>query len=842
MLSAMIPTKPLILVIEDDPGIAVLETELLEDIGCDVVSTRSGKDALDWLATSTPTLMLMDFSLPDTNAINLLERIAECGLKQPPFIVATGAGDEHVAVDLMRRGALNYLIKDHAFLDRLPSAIQRALTELDMKQRLAVAESRLRLAARVLNGTAEGVYITDAQHRIIETNPACERITGYSRAEALGQNPSLLLSPLSDTENIIKSVIAALSDSGHWQGEIQLRRKSGEDFFARFDISRMDGDGDEAPSNVTLFSDITQRKQAEAELRVAAIAFEAQEGMLITDARRTILRVNHAFTKITGYSAEEALGKTPNLLNSGLHPAEFFSAISDSLMQNGTWQGEIWNRRKNGEIYPEWLTITAVRDEQQQVANYVATLNDITFRKQAEDEIKHLAFYDPLTKLPNRRLTLDRLRHALAVAERDDRHGALMLLDLDNFKTLNDTHGHDAGDQLLIEASRRLESCVRAGDTVARLGGDEFVVLLEGLNETLEIATQAEIVAKKILACLSRPYEIEVNQISPNGCVRVSHQHTCTASVGITLFDDQAAAVEELLKRADTAMYEAKAAGRDTFRFFDLQMQAQVSARSSLESELRHAITDEQFLLYFQPQVDASGRVVGAEALIRWQHPQRGLVSPAEFIPIAEETGLILPIGFWVLHQSCLRLAEWAKMPEFAHLTLAVNISARQFSIPRLVEEVVSLIEEVGVSADRLKLELTESMLFKNADEVIGKMKSLRSHGVRFSLDDFGTGYSSLSYLKALPLDQLKIDQSFVRDILSDPNDAAIANTIVALAHALGLSVIAEGVETDEQRAFLRSAGCLHYQGYLFSRPVPAAAFEAYVRAHASMDLAGNSA
>jgi PAS domain S-box-containing protein len=363
----------------------------------------------------------------------------------------------------------------------------------------------LRLAARVLNGTAEGVYVTDAQHRIIEINPACERMSGYSRAEALGQSPSLLLSPLGDVENIVKSVIAALSDSGHWQGEIQLRRKSGEDFFAWFNITRMDVEGDEAPSNVTLFSDITQRKKAEAELRVAAIAFESQEGMFITDAQRTILRVNHAFTEITGYSAEETVGKTPNLLNSGRHPPEFFSAISEGLAQNGTWQGEIWNRRKNGEIYPEWLTITAVQDEQLQVANYVATLNDITFRKQAEDEIKHLAFYDPLTQLPNRRLMIDRLRHALAVAEREVRHGALMLLDLDNFKTLNDTHGHDAGDQLLIEVAKRLEDCVRAGDTVARLGGDEFVVLLEGLNENQEIAAQAEIVAKKILTCLSRP-------------------------------------------------------------------------------------------------------------------------------------------------------------------------------------------------------------------------------------------------------------------------------------------------------------------------------------------------
>ena len=841
MPTTPLPQRPLILVIEDDPGIAALETELLEDMGCDVVSARSGKMALERLAVSTPTLMLMDFSLPDMNGIDVLERSAELGLKPTPFIVATGAGDEHLAVDLMRRGALNYLVKDHRFLDRLPSAVQRALAELDLAQRLAAAESRLRLAARVLNGTAEGVYVTNAQHLIIEVNPAFEHLTGYARSEAMGKHPVWLVSPRLDTEQVMGRVVDGLNQSGRWQGEIQLQRKSGEHFFAWFHISQIEGEAGEPPSYVTLFSDISQRKQTEAELRVAAIAFEAQEGMFITDAQRTILRVNRAFTLITGYSAEEVVGKTPRLLSSGRHPPEFFTAIQDSLTETKSWQGEIWNRRKSGEIYPEWLTIAAVLDEQNQVVNYVATLNDITFRKQAEDEIRHLAFYDPLTQLPNRRLMIDRLRHALAVAEREGRHGALMLLDLDNFKALNDTHGHDAGDQLLIEVAKRLEGCVRAGDSVARLGGDEFVVLLEGLNETQDAVSQAESVAKKILTRLSQPYAIEVVEISTSEKSRALRQHQCTSSIGITLFDSVAVAAEELLKRADTAMYEAKAAGRDTLRFFDLGMQTLVSARASIESELRQAIVDQQFLLYFQPQVDALGRVLGAEALLRWQHPTKGLVSPVEFIHIAEETGLILPIGLWVFQQACLRLAQWATVPEFAQLTLAVNISARQFSAPHLVGELVSVLEGSGVSAERLKLELTESMLFKNADDVIEKMKALRRYGVRFALDDFGTGFSSLSYLKALPLDQLKIDQSFVRDVMSDPNDAAIAQTVIALANALGLSVIAEGVETDAQRVFLSTAGCQHYQGYLFSRPVPVEDFEAYARAHRALPGTGMS-
>ncbi len=570
---------------------------------------------------------------------------------------------------------------------------------------------------------------------------------------------------------------------------------------------------------VTIYIDITERKLAEQRLRVAATAFESQEGMTITDAAKVILRVNRAFTKITGYSAEEIVGKTPSLLSSGRHDAAFYAAMWESIARTGSWQGEIWNRRKNGEVYPEWLSISAVLDEHGQVTNYVAAFSDITSRKAAAEEINNLAFYDLLTQLPNRRLLLDRLKQALASSTRNDRHGALLFIDLDNFKTLNDTLGHDIGDQLLQQVARRLATCVREGDTVARLGGDEFVVMLEDLGRNAqEAAAQTEIVGEKMLATLSQAYQLG------------SAEHRSTASIGATLFMDHQGTIDDLLKRADLAMYQAKAAGRNTLRFFDPEMQAVVTTRAALEADLREAVVTGQFLIHYQAQVVGEGRLTGAEALLRWQHPERGLMPPAEFIALAEETGLILPLGQWVLETACAQLATWAGRPGMAHLTVAVNVSARQFRHRDFVEEVLAVLGRTGANPQRLKLELTESLLVDDVEDVIAKMTALKARGVGFALDDFGTGYSSLSYLKRLPLDQLKIDQSFVRDILTDPNDAAIAKMVVVLAESLGLVVIAEGVEIDAQRDFLARHGCHAYQGYLFSRPLPLEEFEVFAK------------
>ena len=578
-----------------------------------------------------------------------------------------------------------------------------------------------------------------------------------------------------------------------------------------------------APQSLTgTIQDITERKLAEQQQHIAAIAFESQEGMFITDTAQVIVRVNQAFTDITGYAPDEAVGQTPRLFRSGRHDSAFYAAMMENIHSSGSWQGEIWNVRKNGELYPEWLTITQVRNNTGETTHYVATLVDITVRKAAENEIRNLAFYDPLTQLPNRRLMVDRLGQALATSACHHLHGAVMLLDLDNFKTLNDTLGHAVGDQLLLEVAARLTASVRENDTVARLGGDEFVVILEDLDQDGLAALQAECVGRKILRQLSEPYWLDVAQTDATPQMR---SHHCTSSIGIALFRDHPVTVDELVTRADTAMYQSKAAGRNTLRFFDPEMQAVVTARATLETSLREAVQNQQFVLYYQAQVTREGRVMGAEALVRWQHPQRGLVSPAEFIPVAEESGLILPLGQWVLEAACAQLAQWAQQPAMAHLTLAVNVSAKQFHQVHFVTQVLEVLARSGVNPQRLKLELTESLLVHDVEDIIAKMTALKAQGVGFSLDDFGTGYSSLSYLKRLPLDQLKIDQGFVRDILTDPNDAAIAQMVIALGASLGLTVIAEGVETQAQREHLARLGCHAYQGYLFSRPVPIEAF-----------------
>lgn len=555
-------------------------------------------------------------------------------------------------------------------------------------------------------------------------------------------------------------------------------------------------------------SDITERKLDEAQLRIAATAFESHDGMFITDASTTILRVNRAFCDITGYSAAEAVGQTPRLLSSGRHDAAFYSAMQTALDTCGSWQGEIWNRRRNGEVFPEWLSISTVKDDSQTVTHYVSNFSDITGRKMAEDQIKHLAFYDPLTGLPNRRLLLDRLRQALTSSKGYHRRGALLFIDLDNFKTLNDTQGHGQGDLMLRQVAERLNYCVRAGDTVARLGSDEFVVMLQDLKgEPTDAASQAEAVGEQIVATLRQPFQL------------VQFSHHTSASVGLALFHGSSFQVEDLLKRADLALHKAKDSGGNGLRFFDPEMQATMTARAQLEADLRQGLLEEQFVLYYQPQVDQEGRLTGVEALVRWAHPLRGLISPAHFIPLAEETRLILPLGQWVLETACQQLRVWSTQAGATHLTISVNVSALQFLGDQFVDEVLATLARTDAPPHRLKLELTESVLVNDVENVIAKMLALKAHGVGFSLDDFGTGYSSLSYLKRLPLDQLKIDQSFLREALTNSKDAAIVQATITLGKNLGMMVIAEGVETQTQRVFLEAQGCHNFQGYFFGRP-----------------------
>jgi diguanylate cyclase (GGDEF)-like protein/PAS domain S-box-containing protein len=558
-----------------------------------------------------------------------------------------------------------------------------------------------------------------------------------------------------------------------------------------------------------------ERKMIEQNLQIAAIAFESQEGMLVTDANRVILRVNSACTQITGYPEDEIIGKHPGMLSSGRHDMDFYANMWESIVNTGSWEGEVWNRRKNGEVYPAHLTFTAVKGRDGTTVNYVATLVDITSRKSAEEEIQHLAYYDSLTGLPNRRLLMDRLSQALVTSARGKGGGAILFLDLDHFKTLNDTLGHDVGDLLLKQVSERLTSCVREGDTVARIGGDEFVVMLEGLSDSIfEAARQAEVICEKILTALNQAYHLN------------TYEYHSTTSIGATLFNGHEVGSDELLKQADIAMYQSKTAGRNAIRFFDPVMQEVINNRAVLERELHKAFDNNQFQLHYQLQVNNLGQALGAEALIRWMHPERGMVLPFHFISLAEEIGLILPIGKWVIETACAQLKLWQQSTYTRDIVLSINVSAKQFRQADFVEQVQDAVSRHDINPSLLKLELTESLLLEDVEEIIVTMTTLREIGVQFSLDDFGTGYSSLMYLKRLPLNQLKIDQSFVRDLITDISDQAIVHTIIAMAKSLSLDIIAEGVETEEQLQFLLNKGCTSYQGYLFSRPLPIMQFE----------------
>ncbi len=561
--------------------------------------------------------------------------------------------------------------------------------------------------------------------------------------------------------------------------------------------------------------DITERKRIELDQRIAATAFESQEAMVITDTESVILRVNKAFTESTGYTEQEAVGQKISLLKSGRHDAAFYAAMWQSILSVGAWQGEIWDRRKNGEIYPKWLSITAVKGNDGVVTHYVGTHTDITERKAAEEQITQLAFYDPLTRLPNRRLLQERLKHGINVERREGKQLALLMLDLDRFKAVNDSLGHLAGDELLKQVALRITARLRDVDMVARLGGDEFVVLLEDITQPEDAAR----VAEEIIIDLSKPFTL-----SQSDDVRIG------VSIGISLHPQHGDSFEILLDHADAALYQAKDGGRGCFAYYSEDLTIAAREHLALETRLRRAIEQQELCVFYQPQVDiASGRIVGAEALVRWQDPIDGLIPPLRFIPIAEETGLILAIGEWVLRETCRQGRFWldAGLPP---LTLAVNVSPHQFCRGDICAVVATVLSDTGFPPQQLELEITESGLMENQDNAAAILNSLRAQGVRLAIDDFGTGYSSLAYLKHFPLDMLKIDKSFIDDIPHLQDDMEIAATIIAMGHILGFKVLAEGVETMAQLAFLQEIGCDMYQGYIKSKPVPAHEFVELLR------------
>lgn len=565
---------------------------------------------------------------------------------------------------------------------------------------------------------------------------------------------------------------------------------------------------------IGVVQDITEHKRSEEQLLLAAKVFEcSSEAIVITNTEAHIVAVNQAFTRITGYDVDEVLGRNPNLLSSGKHDADFYRAMWEAILHDGHWEGEIWDKAKGGELYPKWMSINAVRNAEGVVTHYVSIARDISDHKRSEREIQQLAFYDVLTGLPNRTLLRDRLEQMLAAAHRDGGKFALMFMDLDRFKYVNDSMGHSVGDKLLQAVAGRIQSCVREGDTVARLGGDEFVVLL---RETDSMG--ASTVAEKLIKSIGEPYHIDGIQLSTH------------ASIGISLYPDDALDSDTLVKNADVAMYRAKEDGRNNYQFFVPEMNFRANRIFGMERDLHNALEHGQFELYYQPQADlTSGEVCGVEVLIRWNHPDKGRVPPSDFIPVAEETGQIVAVGEWVLRSACAQLAAWRKegMP---HFPVALNLSIRQLLQPSLIDLVREVLDENGLQPGDLELEITEGIMMGDAKAALDFLTRMHEMGVQLSIDDFGTGYSSLNYLKNLPVDKLKVDQSFVRDIETDSSDAAIVRSIISLGHRLDLRVIAEGVETLAELDFLRMRGCDEVQGYYFSRPLPADEFERFIK------------
>lgn len=571
---------------------------------------------------------------------------------------------------------------------------------------------------------------------------------------------------------------------------------------------------------ITLVDEVTRQLAREEELRVAATAFSSQEGMVITDANQRILRVNASFEATTGFSQEELQGKTPAVFASEEHDHEFFETMWDRINEQGSWQGELWNRRKNGEVYPQSVTISAVKNTDGKITHYVAGYIDISEIKQAEERISQLSYYDSLTSLPNRDRMYAYLNDLQLTLGQHAVSAALIMIDLDHFKTINDTMGHDCGDELLLQVTEHISPLVVGQGKLFRYGGDEFIAVLTKLDADREVAgSQVQVMADKILRVVSGNYQIK------------NQQYYSTCSIGVTVFNGKTDTdSHELLKHVEIALYQAKSSGRNTVSFFDPSLQSAVHERANMVAEIRHALETKEFRLYYQTQHDIKGEVVGAEALIRWNHGDKGLVSPADFIPLAEESGLMMELGELVVEMGLLQLKDWQSQPGFNHLKLSLNLSVEQFYHENFVENLETRIAKLGIDATRLMLEFTESTLIYDLDVAKRNILRLNKLGVRFAIDDFGTGYSSLNYLSELPLDQLKIDQSFVRHINDSQKDAAIVRAIIDMAHTLGLEVMAEGVETVAQRDYLNSQGCTLYQGYLFSRPAPVQSLDLHRR------------
>ena len=801
-------TLPRILVVEDETIVALdIRLQLTRQGYTPVGHASRGEQAVALAGTLRPDLVLMDIQLAGSmDGIAAASAIrAQFGI---PVVFLTAYAEDETLERAKQVEPLGYVIKP--FTEReLRSVLEMALYKSAIEQRLRDSEARYR---HLLQELAVGVVIYGPGGTVRDSNrKALELLGSGAVPSAAGGTPGTL--PVEGLALAADHPAAQALATGQPVCQIELpvdRPDTGARVWLLADAQpRYDTHGAVCEVVVT-FVDISHRKRTEATLvareealrqsawHTQSVLDNVADAVITIDPQGLVQSFNKAATQIFGHAPDAAIGHNVSML-----VADHEDTGTPCLIGKPR---DLEGQRSDGSLFPMQLAVSHA--DSGSAATTIWLIRDMSQQRQAEEQILRLAYYDQLTGLPNRRLLMDRLALAMSNAAYRGQHGALMFLDLDHFKMLNDTRGHAMGDQLLRQVAARLQVCMRAVDSVARLGGDEFVILLEALAcDAPQAGSQVEAVAHKLLFALGQPYQLG------------EQRHTSTPSIGIVLFQHGGDKVDDVLRMADAAMYQAKAAGRNTARFYDPAMQAAAEARTLLEKDMRRGLAMGEFVLHYQVQVAGDGIPIGAEALLRWTHATRGMVAPGEFIPLAEQSGLILELGQWVLETACVQLAEWAEVPAMAHWTLAVNVSASQFAHRDFVSHVFSALQRAGARADRLKLELTETMLAVDIEDIILKMFTIKSRGVSFSLDDFGTGYSSLSYLKRLPLSQLKIDRSFVRDILSDPNDAAIARTILALGHTLGLEVIAEGVETSEQHALLAQMGCDAFQGFLFGRP-----------------------
>ena len=817
-----------VLLIEDSESDAGLVLRSLARGDFEPTSQRvdTAADLREALKAETWDLVICDYNMPSFDAPTALAVLQAYDL-DIPFIVVSGNVGEENAVTMMKSGAHDFLLKEN--LARLVPAVERELREAEVHRARRLSEKALEENKARLAATEEFALVMTTHVGLDgvwrKVPPTLCRFLGYSESELLATTYSQVL----DSQEVAsyEAKIAQLR-SGQlksFDAEMRFLTKDGKTVCGYTNFSIVLDNAGEPAYFLVYIRDITDYHRTQEQLRLAAQVFEGiGESIIIADADRAILSVNRAFTQFTGYTADEVRGQRPNMFRSDKHEDTFYDALWQAVDKNGYWQGEVWSRKRSGEIYPQWISITAVPDDAGKTKHYISIATDISARKSAEERIHYLAHFDLLTDLPNRVLLQDRMAQAIATAERDQEEIAILFIDLDRFKQINDSLGHPIGDRVLKTVAERLKRCIRDSDTGARLGGDEFVVVLPKTG-----AEGSAHVAQKIQESLSEPFLIGTHKLS------------ITPSIGMSIYPHDGTELHTLIKNADSAVYRAKELGRNNFQFFTHTMTRAAFELMMVENDLRQALTNGELVLHYQPQIDlVSGAVIGAETLIRWNHPQKGLMYPNQFIQIAEDAGLIVPIGKWVLTEACRQNAEWLS-DGLKPGRVAVNLSAVQFRHKGFSKIVEQILKDTGLEPRYLDIELTESVVMEDIEKSVATMQELAAMGVSLSIDDFGTGYSSLYYLKRLPLHKLKIDRTFVQDCAHDADDAAIVQAVIGLAHSLRLMVLAEGVEDVEQLHFLATHRCDALQGFYFSKPLSAAEYSIYLRDSAENEPAAST-